>query len=119
MRISITNFWKLFNYSAKRYHYKKCFAIRELSKRLDLDLLNNYFLTDTGPPSKSIPLLDEVDDGETVSTCHALHFCSSDSQSTEVINISDLTINNTLSSAYNLVKSTIGSQHTSEKEGAK
>ena len=107
MRISITNFWKLFNYSVKRYHYKKCFAIRELSKRLDLDLLNNYFLTDTGPPSKSIPLLDEVDDGETVSTCHALHFSSCISPSAAASTVSDIT-------QYSASSIYIGSQHTSK-----
>ena len=47
-------------------------GIRELSESLDLDFLNNHFITDTGNPKK--PLIHKVDDGETAYTCRALNF---------------------------------------------
>ena len=88
-------------------------------KRLALDCFNNILQLILGIRKENIPLLDEVDDGETVSTCRALHFSSSASLSTEVSTISELTLNSALSSASTLVASTIEYQHTALKEGAR
>ena len=52
--MSITNFWKLFCYGIKRYHYEKLFAIREIFERLALDCFNNSFSDDTGTPANNI-----------------------------------------------------------------
>ena len=51
----------------KKYPYKKLVDIRELLEQLPLDLFNNPFTTDTRT-LKNIPLIDEIDDEETVST---------------------------------------------------
>ena len=70
-----------------------------------------------GIPKK--PLLDEVDEEKTVSTCRELHFSNSASHSTEGRTIYDPTLNSDLLPASTFVDSTIGSQHTTKKEGAK
>ena len=75
--MNITDFWRLFLYGIKRDHYEKLIGIREFLEWLALYCFNNPFSTDTGAPKKK-PFLDEVDDEETVSTFHALHFSSSD-----------------------------------------
>ena len=82
MGMTITNFWKLFDYGVTIYHYKKFMGIRELLERLVLDCFNNPFTTDTRNLAKSMPLIDEVYAGEKVSTLHALHFSSFASHST-------------------------------------
>ena len=64
----------------------------------------------------NIPILDEVDDGETVSTFHVLHYSSSGSRSTEVSTILDLNLNSALLSASTLVACNIGSRHTGLKK---
>ena len=69
MVMTITNCWKLFRYGVKRYHYDKLIGIREFSERLAQDSFNNNFSSDSGTPAKNIPLLDEVDDEDKVSTC--------------------------------------------------
>ena len=74
------------------------------------------FINDTGTPEKNIPPLGDVNEGETVSTCVALSFSSSVSTSTEVSTISAITLNSAFPLAYTSVISTIGSQHTAEKE---
>ena len=79
MVINMNNFWKIFCYGVKRDHHDKLIAIRELTERLDLDCFNITFPTDTETLEKNIPLLDEFDDGDTVSTCCEHHFYSSDS----------------------------------------
>ena len=84
MGMAINRFWKLFHCGFKRDHYAKLIGIRELLERLSIDFFNNKFSTDTGSLAKNTTFLDKVDDGETVSTWHALHFSSSDSFSTEV-----------------------------------
>ena len=68
---------------------------------------------------ENIPLLDDIDDGKTVYTLCVIHFSSSSYHSTKVSTFSGLTINSASSPSSMLVVSTIGSQHTSEKEGAK
>ena len=70
------------------------------------------------PEPPKIPLLDEIDQEKTVSTCRNLHFSSPVSRSTEGSTISDLTLNSDLFPDSTLVGSTIGSQHTDEKEGS-
>ena len=119
MEITITNCWKLFCYRVKRDNYDKLVVTREFYERLAPDCFSNTFSTDTGTPENNIPLLDEVDDGEIVSTRRALRFYGSTSHYTEVINIPDITLNTASLSAYTLVDSTIGSQHTAEKEGTR
>ena len=91
--ITITNGWKPFRYGVKRHHYEKLIGIRELSERLAQDFLNNNFSPDRGNPKKNIPLLDEVDDGDTVYTCRALKFYSCISPSAAVSTISDMNLN--------------------------
>ena len=94
-------------------------GIRELLESLDLDCFNNPSTADTGTMVKNIPLLADVGDGETVTTRRAFHFSSPASHSTQVRTISDLTLNNASVSASTLAESTIGFQHTAEKEGVK
>ena len=69
MGMTINNFWKLFRYGVNRYHYDKLIGIREFSDQLSQYCFNNNVSTDIGTPAKNIPPLDEVDDGDTVSTC--------------------------------------------------
>ena len=108
MVITITNCWELFRYGVKRDHYDKLTGIIELSERLAQDFFNNKLSSDRGTPEKNIPPLDEVDDGDTVSTCRALQFSICISPSAAVINIYDMTQN----SASNI---SIGYGHISEK----
>ena len=74
MGMNITNFWKLFRYGVKRCHYEKLIGIREFLERLAIDCFKNPSSADTGNPAKNIPPLDEVNEGQTVYTCRALHF---------------------------------------------
>ena len=115
MGTTINNLWKLFCYGVKRYHYDKSIGIRKFLEGLALDFFNNPFSTDTGIPEENIPTLDEVYEGEKVSTCRALHFYSSASRSTEVSTIYDITINSASSSSYTLVASTVVYHHNAEK----
>ena len=111
----ITNRWKILRYGAKRYNYYKLIGIRELLGLLALDLFNSNFSTDTGTTKKNIPPLDELDDGEIVSTCQALHISSYDSRYTEVSTIYYITLNIASLSASTLVACTIGSKNEDEK----
>ena len=112
MGMTIINCWKLFRYGVKRYHYGKFIGIRELLERLAQDCFNNPFLPDSGTPENNIPPLDEVDGGDTVSTCRALHFSGFISPSASVNTISEITLNSALSIS-------IGSQHISKREEAR
>ena len=107
MGMTITNCWKLFRYVVKRDHYDKLIGIREFSEQLAQDCFNNKSSPDRGTPEKNIPPLDEVDDGDTVSTCLALQFSSCISPSTAVSTISDMALN----SASTI---SIGSEHISK-----
>ena len=93
MGMTITNFCKPFRYGLKRDHYEKLIGIREFLEQLALDCFNNIFSTDTVTPEKNITPLDEVNEGEIVYNCCALHFSSYVSPSTEVSNISDTSLN--------------------------
>ena len=115
MGMAITNLWKLFHYGVNRYKYKYIIGIRELLERLALDCFNNSFSTDTPPPEKNTPPLDEVDEGETVSTFREIKFSSSIYPSTEVRNISNITLNNASSISYSSATFTIESHHTAER----
>ena len=68
MGMNINNLWKLFRYGVKRDHYEKFIGIRELLEQLAQYCFNNPFSPDSGTPERNIPALDEVDDGDTVST---------------------------------------------------
>ena len=92
MGMTINNCWKLFSSGVKRDHYV-FFGIRELLERLALYCFNNPFSTDTGTLENNIFFLDEVDDGEIVSTLRAINFSSFDYCSTYVRIISDITLN--------------------------
>ena len=70
--MTINNQWKLFFYGVNRDHYEKLIGIIELSQRLALNFFNDKFSTDTKGPDKDVPLLDEIDYGDTVSTCRAI-----------------------------------------------
>ena len=87
--------------------------------KIDLDFFKSPFSTDTGTLENNIPTLDEVDEGHKFSTLRALHFSSSVSPSKEFSTITDTTLNSDSLLAYTLVTSTIGYQHTSEKEEAR
>ena len=87
-------------------------GIRELPERLSQDCFNNPFSPDSGTPAKNIPPLYEVDDGDKVSTCHALNFSSCIYCSTVASTISDIT-------QYSASSISIGSQHISEIEEAR
>ena len=104
MGMTITNGWKLFRYGVKRDNYDKLIGIREFLERLAQYCFNNKFSTDRGNLSNNIPPLDEVDAGDTVSTCRALQFSSFISPSAAVSSISYMTLN-TVSTI------SIGSEH--------
>ena len=108
MGMTITTFWKLFCCGVKRDHYDKLIGIREFSERLVQYCFNNNFSPDRGTPVNNIPPLDEVDDGDTVSTCRSLQFSSCITPSAAVSTISDMTLN----SASTI---SIGSEHIAEK----
>ena len=108
MGMNITNFWKLFRYGVKRDHYEKLISIREFSERPSQYCFKNNFLPDRGTLAKNIPPLNEVDDGDTVSTFCALHFSSCISTSAAKSTIYDMTINSALSIS-------IGSHNIAEK----
>ena len=112
MGMTVTNFWKLFRYGVKRDHYEKLIVIRELLERLAQDCFNDAFSPDRGTPEKNIPPLNEVDDGDTVSTCLALHYSSCISPSAEVSTIYGITLNSASSISF-------GYQHISKKKKIK
>ena len=91
--MNITNFWKLFCYGVNRDHYDKLIGIRELLEQLAQDCFNNTFSPDIGTPENNIHPLDEVDNGDTVSTCRALNFSRCISPSVAVSTISGMTLN--------------------------
>ena len=70
MITTVTNLWKLFCCGVKRYHYEKLIGIREFWERLALYCFNN----ETGTPENNIRTLDEINYGETVSTCWGFCF---------------------------------------------
>ena len=74
MGMTITNFWEMICYGVNRYYFEKLVGIREFLEILARDCFNNALSNDTGTPEKNIPPLDEVYEGETVSTCCELHF---------------------------------------------
>ena len=74
MGMNITNFWKLFCYGVKRDRYEKLIGIREFLEQLAQYLFKNTFSPDTGTPAKNTSTFDKVNEGQTVSTCHVLHF---------------------------------------------
>ena len=116
MGTTINKLLQLCCYGVKRDHYDKLIGIREFLEQLALDLFNNPFSTHTGTPQKNKPLLDDVDDGETVCNCHVIHCYSYTSIYTEVGNIYDLTLNSAFVSDSTLVDSTIECQHTGLKK---
>ena len=69
--------------------------------------------------AKNRPLLDNIDDEDTVSTFHSIHLSSSASCSTLGSTIYDTYINSASYTASTLEVSTIGYWHTAEKEGDK
>ena len=81
-------------------------------ERLAQGFFKNKFSPDRGNPANKISTLDEVDDGDKVSTCHALNFSSCISPSEAASTISYMTLN----SASTI---SIGSENISEKEEAK
>ena len=72
-------------------------------------MVQQYFPPDNGTLSKNIPPLDEVDDGEKVSTCHALNFSVCISPSTVARNIFNIT-------QYSASSISIGYTHTDKIE---
>ena len=75
--MKISNCWKLFCYGVNNNHYNKLIDIREFLEQLLIDYFNNPFTKDTIKPVKNIPLLYDIDDKGTVSTCHSLNYSSS------------------------------------------
>ena len=113
MVMTITSWGKLFSCGVKRYHYEKFIGIRELSERLSINWFNRNLKTDTRTPKT--PLLDEVNCGETFSTCRSIHFSSSVSLSTQGSTIFDLNINIASFSASTFEVCTLGLQHNADK----
>ena len=109
MGMTITNCCKLFCCSVKRYYYEELVFIRELLECLALDFFKNKFSTDTGNLANNIPPLDEVNDGETVSTFYEIHFSCCISPSASSSAIYDITLNSDSSMS-------IGYQHTAKRE---
>ena len=104
-----TNSWKLFRSGVKIDHYSKLIGIRESSKRIAHDCFNNTFSPDRGTPEKNTPPLDDINCGDTVSTCRELHFSSCIYPSAAVSTISNITLN----SASEI---SIGSHNIAERE---
>ena len=77
MKITITNLCKLFLYGVQRDHYENIIGIRDFLELIALDCFNNSFSTYTETPAKNIPLLDVVDEVETVSNYCELLFVGS------------------------------------------
>ena len=82
-------------------------------------LIQQLFILQLTQGIQKTTLLDEVDDGGTVSTCSAINCFQFHSPSTQGSTIYDLTINRASLSSYTFVESTIGSHHTAEKEESK
>ena len=110
----------IFN-SFKRYNYDILIGIIEFSEQIAIDFFSNPFTTDTRTPYIYIyiPLLDEVNNGDTVSTCRSIHVSSTVYYSTHISTMSDLTLNSASSSASTLEVYTLVSNHSSEKEVSK
>ena len=119
MVMTITNFWKIFRYGINRDYCEKSIGIREFWNNLLFIASKILFQLILGSLTNNMPTLDEVDEGEIVCTCRVLQFSISSYPFTEVSTIYDITINRASSLDYTLVTSTIGSQHTAEKEGAR
>ena len=102
------------SYGVKRDHYDKFIGIREFLEILALDCFKKPFSNDTRTLENNIPPLDEVNEGQTVSTCLVLHFSSSISPSAAASTIFNITLNSASLIYYTLVTCTIGSQHTAE-----
>ena len=109
MGLTITNCWKLFPYGFMKDHYEKFIGIRELSKQLSKNCFNNTFSSETGTLYNNIPLFDEFDGGEIVSTFRALHFSSCIYSSTAASTFSGIT-------PYSASSISIVYQHMSERE---
>ena len=112
MGTTINNVWKLFCYGVKRDHNEKLIDIREFLERLAQDCFNNNFSPDRGTPEKNIPHLDEVNDGDTVSTFRALKFSICINPSSAASTVSNMTLNSASTVS-------IFSEPTYEKEEAK
>ena len=119
MRRTIKSGWKIFCYGVKREHYSKSISIREFLERLSLDCFDNPFLTYTETFVKNIPLLDEVDDEETVATCRCIYFFTSLSTSTQSSSIYDLTFPSASSLDFSLYAYTLSSQNNIAKKESK
>ena len=91
---------------------KQLIGIREFIEQLAIYCFNHTIPTDNTTWKNNIPPHDEVNEGETVSICHALHLPSSISTSAVAITIFDITLNSVSSISYNSVISTIGYQNT-------
>ena len=92
MKITITNLCKLLCYGVQRDHYENIIGIRYLLELISIDCFNNRFSNYTGTPEKNTPLLDEVDEVDTVSNYCALPFSRSIYPYTEISTISYITI---------------------------
>ena len=90
--MNITNCWKLFRYGVKIDYYEKWFVSDNSRNKLIL-VSSIIFLQITPGLWKNIPLLDEVDGGDTVSTICALYFSSSNYCFTQGRAIYDLNLN--------------------------
>ena len=117
MGMDITIIWEIFCFDFNRDHYEKLIGIREFSELIYIDCFDGPFTTYTGTPEKYLPLLDDGDEGETVSTRRAIYFHSSSYPSTQGRTISDFPLKSASYSNSNLLQSNIGYQSTALKEG--
>ena len=103
MYSTINNLCKLFCYGVQIDHYEKIIGIRDFLELIALDCFNTPFSNYTGIPVENIPLLDEVDELETVSNYCSLPFSGSIYPSTETSTISDINHKTDSSISYTLV----------------
>ena len=61
-------------------------------EQIAVDCFNNNFTTDIGTQENNIPSLDEINNKDTVYTCHILNYSIYYPFNSEIITISDITI---------------------------
>ena len=93
MVMNIKYFCRLFRYEVIIYNDEHLIFIRELLEQLAPYFFNSTFTNETVTQEKNIPLLDEVNGGDTASNHHAINFYISFSCSTQGITTYDLTLN--------------------------
>ena len=119
MLMNITNRWKLFSYGVLIYITIKIYWYQRVLGTTRSWLIKHPFFNWYWESGNNIPLLDDVDGGEIVSTWRSLQFSSFASCAKEFITIYGLSLDNDSLSDSVLVDFTFGYQHIDKKEGTK